>query len=275
MAITLSAEGLPAGMSASFAPETLPPGMTRSIMTIVAGPPVEGMVTIRASSNDGQSGVTTQSTARIAIRVSPCPGYAIPDRCPPFPTGGDLAITGVVRERTAEGVRPAEGVSVWAWVQRPTNGYSAGRVTSGPGGEYVFPTLPPSFVVLQAGGGAWVQPCGASVQLAGSGQVMDIEVVSKSRPIFDSSPEAPGITGVVYEQAADGRRPVAGAIVFFETLFEIVAATTTTDEQGRYSLCRLPTTASYITPYLPGYAVTPKPVTVSGVMVMDFELVRQ
>jgi len=54
---------------------------------------------------------------------------------------------------------------------------------------------------------------------------------------------APGfrhITGVVYQNGADGRRPVAGAFVDFEVVEDFPAAISYTDAQGRFLLCGLP-----------------------------------
>jgi hypothetical protein len=266
--IELHADDVPAGLTVSFEPRVLAPGVKSSVMTIVAGPPVDGAVTIRAASSDG-SGFITQGKATVTVSVK-CPGYAIPTLCPPFPTGGDLSISGVVRERTADGLKPAQGVSVWAWVQRPTNGYSAGGVLSGSGGVYGFSVLPVSLVVLQAYSAEWDQPCGAALQLTGPGQTVDIEVVATRRPIYDPSPPAPGMTGVVY---ADGV-PVAGARVWFEAPIEVYTATTTTDEQGRYSVCRLPGITSFASVYKDGYAPAYKQLPGSGVTVMDFNLAR-
>jgi hypothetical protein len=178
-------------------------------------------------------------------------------------------------ERTPEGTRPREGHQVWAWVQRATNGYAAGSVRTVQGGLYVYPTLPPSLVVVQLWNADWDHPCASFVQLESNGTIVNGEVVASTRPIYNATPTPPALIGVVYERTPEGKRPVAGARVFFETLFEIIAATTTTDEEGRYSLCNLPTMTPFITPYKAGYAVTPRPVAVSGVMAMDLELIRQ
>lgn len=204
-----------------------------------------------------------------------CPGYAIPDRCPPFPTGGNNVITGSVVERTREGTRPRPYARVWAWVQRSNNGYSAGSVRTDGDGNYRFPTLPDAFIVLQAGADGYDQPCASTLHLTSNGAQATIEVVSETAPVYDPDPPAPALRGVVYEMTPGGRLPVAGARVFVETLFEIVAATTMTDEQGRYSLCRLPTTGTYVTPVKKGYVLKGTDVALAGVMTIDLEMTRQ
>ena len=60
------------------------------------------------------------------LRDSPCPGYADPSNCPPFPTGGSGTISGVVSERTSDGLRPLVGVTVFAWVDLGDHGYARG-----------------------------------------------------------------------------------------------------------------------------------------------------
>jgi hypothetical protein len=204
-----------------------------------------------------------------------CPGYAMPDRCPPFPTGGSNVITGSVLERTPEGTRPRPDRRVWAWVQRSNNGYSAGSVRTDADGNYSFPTLPDAFIVLQAGGDGYDQPCASTLQLTSSGAQATVEIVSETTPIYDPDPPAPGLRGVVFEMTPEGRRPVARARVFVETLFEIVAATTMTDEQGRYSVCRLPTTGTYVTPVKEGYVLKGTDVALSGVVTLDLEMSRK
>jgi hypothetical protein len=273
--VSLAVDGLPGGSTANFSPQILPTGLTRSVMTLAAGTPAEAILTIRAISLEAQPGSPQQSTATLRVSVTNCPGYAIPEMCPPFPTGGDLSITGVVMERTAEGTRPREGHQVWAWVQRATNGYASASVRTGQGGLFFYPTFPPSLVVIQLWNSEWDHPCASVVQLESSSVIVNGEVVASARPIYNAAPTAPAFFGVVYEQTTEGRRPVAGARVFFETLFEIIAATTTTDEQGRYSLCSLPTMTPFITPHKPGYVLTPRAVTVSGVKELDLELVKQ
>ena len=199
----------------------------------------------------------------------------MPDRCPPFPTGGSNAITGSVVERTPDGLRPLPDFRLWAWVQYPNgNGYSAGIRTDADG-KYVLLTLPDAFIVLHAGGSGYDQPCASTLRLASNDAQATVEIVSENAPVYDPDPPPPAIRGVVYEMTPDGRSPVAGARVFVETLFEIVAATTMTDKLGRYSLCRLPTTGTYVTPVKTGYALKGTDVALSGVVTLDLEMTRK
>ena len=278
--VRLTVSGLPAGLSATLSPELLSQGETQSSLIVTAdlgASAGDATLTIRAAAGGAENvGSGIQATATLHVRVTGCPGYAIPTSCPPFPTGGNSFISGVVLERTATGTRPKGGASVWAWVQYANgNGYSAGRVQTDANGEYRFPNLPNALIVLQTGGGGYDQPCASVVELAGPSATANLEVVSETNPIVDTDPSPPALRGVVYENTTSGRKPVPGARVFFETLFEIVAATTTTDELGRYSLCRLPSTNTFVTPVKAGYVTTPRSVSVSGVIEMDMEMKTQ
>ena len=278
--LRLNLRGLPAGVSGSMSPAFLREGETRSTLTLIADSaarPSDVTLTIEALTPGGDNaGGTLQATAKLNVHVTGCPGYAIPSSCPPFPTGGNNAISGVVLERSKTETRPASGASVWAWVQYPNgNGYSAGRVLTDSDGRYRFSILPNALIVLQTGGAGYDQPCASTVELSGPSATANLEVVAQANPIAETGPAQPALVGVVYETTASGRRPLSGARVYFEVLFEIVAATTTTDELGRYSFCRLPTLAGTVTPVKAGYVTAGRSVSVSGLVEMDMEMKRQ
>lgn len=204
---------------------------------------------------------------------SACPGYADPANCPPFPTGGSNILTGTVLERTPSGTTPRANAVVWAWVELPNgNGYSAGSVTADLLGNFRFALLPDARIILQAGVGGYTQPCSSTLNLTSAGAQANIEIVSASSPLFDPAPPPAALTGVVFEETAEGRRPIAGATVFAETAIGIVAATTTSDAQGRYSLCRLPDKHMWITPFLTGYEVNGTEATPGNAVNLDLEM---
>ena len=198
-----------------------------------------------------------------------CPGYAVPSKCPPFPTGGTNVISGRVFERTADGERPVVYGALYAWVQTPTYGYSAGRVITDASGSYQRTLLPNALIVMQAFG-AYDQPCAAIVQLNSPTATADIEVVSKDTPRFDPSPPSPSITGTVYDSASG--QPLAGVWVGVESTSEIIFATTTTDSEGRFSLCRTPQGRNLVFAYLLGYAVEYTEVMLEGDSKVDIVL---
>lgn len=279
--LRLTLSGVPSGVTASFSPEIISQGLAQSALTLVASSsavPGEATVTVAAAPDGAPaSGTAGRATATLQVKLTGCPGYAIPSNCPPFPTGGTGVITGVVAERSEAGNRPAAIVPVWAWVQFPTYGYSAGRVNTDANGRYQFPNLPHTLVLLQTGGNGYDQPCASSVQLSAAGATVNLEIVAQAKPIVDPSPAPPALVGVVYETTPAGRQPVPDARIYYETRSEVVAATTTTDERGRYSLCRLPDfeESGYVTPVKPGYVITGRSVTVSGVVELDMEVKKQ
>jgi hypothetical protein len=274
--IALSVAGLPAGVTANLTPAFLQSTDSTSTLKLSADastPLVERRITIVATPNRETAAPTA---AVLDVRVSECPGYAIPDQCPPFQTGGSNAISGIVLERMVSGVVPVSGARIWAWVQLANgSGYSAGSVLADTEGKYFFPNLPNALIVLEARNQVYDQPCATIVNLSSAAATADIELVSSERPILQDSPPSPAIRGMVYEVSPAGRHPVAGARVFFEFLLETVAATMTTDENGFYHLCRLPAGSAWVTPVKAGYITTGRPVTVNGVIEMDLEMKRQ
>lgn len=274
----LSVAGVPEGVRASFDPGLLEDGETQSALTVVAdqaAAPGAAIVAVNAV----VAGVTPSMarSATLTVTVDPCPGYAIPSSCPPFPTGGSRVISGVVRGRTVAGTQPLAGAFVWAWVQLPSSGYSRGRVETDASGNYRMSDLPAARILLQSWSAGYDQPCASLVELTAPSATADIELVAETNPVVMTEPPAPALYGVVYEQTPSGKKPVPGARVFFETSMDLVAATTTTNEQGRYTLCRLPALSSVqaVTPVKAGYVTRATTVSVSGVTQLDLEMERQ
>jgi len=175
-----------------------------------------------------------------SLAESPCPGYADPADCPPFPTGGDHIISGVVTVRTDQGTQPLANAIVFGWVQRSTNGYSRGGIQTDAEGRYVMDLLPANAtIVLDTYAPGYDQPCAAVVETVTPATTVNIELRAQDSPNFDAAAIRPYLSGVVYEETPTGQEPIAGAHVFFSMLFEINAASTTTDSEGRYRMCSL------------------------------------
>lgn len=273
--VRLSLAGLPAGLSATFLPEVLSAGETKSSLTLAAASDAPAFDVTLTLSATRTADARTQATASLGVRVTYCPGYAIPSSCPPFPTGGPNVLTGTVVERAATGTTPLAGVSVWAWVEYPNgNGYSVGRVETNDRGEYRIPNLPAALIVLQTSRPGYDQPCASFTQLTGSSSTANIEMVWQGNARADTNPPPPALAGGVYEVTASGQKPVADARIYFEWGMEMVVATTTTDALGRYSLCRLPATGA-VTVVKAGYITATRPVSISGVVHMDVEMKRE
>ena len=182
---------------------------------------------------------------------SPAP---LPTVSSPFSPGslvGPNTVGGMITEMTPQGPRPVAGVSVSAWVDLGRSGYSYmwanGARATDPNGRYQLANLPDgASVTLQVWKEGYVQQCAAPTFKAGGDTMIDLRVVSKALVSADPasvSPPAAGyrnISGVVYENSSDGRRPLAGAFVDFEPFEDFPAALTLTDPQGRYLLCGIP-----------------------------------
>ena len=166
------------------------------------------------------------------------------------PRGGFI-IRGVVTERTRSGaVRPLVGANVNAWVDTGRLGYSYmwanGAQLSDDGGRFALGGLPDSArVIVDAYKSGYVQQCAAPPLVMDADATVDIELIPRS--LVSVSPEEvrsrPGfrsISGVVYENTSQGRRPFAGVFVDYEPVMDSPAAITVTDANGRYLLCGIP-----------------------------------
>jgi hypothetical protein len=169
---------------------------------------------------------------------------------PPIPPG-IYSLSGVITESVPQGSRPLSGVSVNAWVQTATIGYSymfayGPRVTDAQG-RYELAGIPAGARVrLQVSGQGYVQQCATpevhvnlSIRLDAT-LVPRASVSSSPASMPRSSPGFRQISGVVYEVTAQGRRPVPDSFVDYEPISDVPAAITFTDAQGRFLLCGIP-----------------------------------
>src|SRR5205807_9221460 len=91
-----------------------------------------------------------------------------------------------------------------------------------------------------------VQQCAAPTLQPSREATLDLRIVSKAALSADPSsvpPQAAGyriITGVLFENSPEGRRPLPGAFVDVEPIGDFPAAITYSDPQGRYLLCGIP-----------------------------------
>lgn len=189
-----------------------------------------------------------------ASPVLPTTPTPVPPTSAPFPpvaTTGPNSVSGSITEITTQGPRAVGAVSVNAWVEQGHFGYSYwwanGPQSSDASGRYELSNLPDgSRVTLQIWKDGYVQQCAAPGFTASATSRIDLRLVPKALVSADRSSvpaPAPGfrhVTGVVYENTAEGRRPVAGAFVDFEPVDDFPAAITYTDAQGRFLLCGLP-----------------------------------
>jgi hypothetical protein len=116
---------------------------------------------------------------------------------------------------------------------------SAQYVTTDASGHYSV-QVPRSRVFVSASWGKR-QPCLAS-SFVDKATTIDVQVFAAGS-VEPSAPAGPMITGFVYETTPDGRRPLRGAAVWLDLSSDAYIANTETDEAGRFTLCRVNTTA--------------------------------
>jgi len=163
-------------------------------------------------------------------------------------------VSGVVSESTSQGARPLAGVSVNAWIDQGTFGYSYwwahGPVATDAAGRYQLSGLPDAATAWVQ---AWkddrreyVQQCAAPMVTLHGDMTADVHLVRKANLSASGSADlasAPGtrvVSGVIFETTDAGRQPVAGALVAFAPVVDTIAADTVSDAAGRYLLCGLP-----------------------------------
>lgn len=153
-------------------------------------------------------------------------------------TGMHAELSGTVLDRTS-GVQPVRGgqVSFWIgngrWGQVPVDGE----------GRYTVPSLPPGTLVRLLwtplpGYAGLLQPHPVNVETLAGQVTRDIDVMRRgttpsSRPLT--------LSGVVYKETADGRRPLARQRVLYSiNNWPGLDAYTETNEFGAYHLFGLP-----------------------------------
>jgi hypothetical protein len=125
--------------------------------------------------------------------------------------------------------------------------WANGARASDTAGHYELGNLPDGAnVTVQIWKTGYVQQCAAPTFTVSGASTLDLRLVSRALVAADpASLPAPAqgfrnVSGVVYENTPDGKRPVPGGPVDFEPFEDFPAAVTYSDAQGRYLLCGLP-----------------------------------
>src|SRR5687768_10704419 len=137
----------------------------------------------------------------------------------PQPPQSSLTLSGVVLDHTSKGPLPRANVPllVRAW---ESNVFM--EVTSDAMGRYSLRGVPAGAIsIAPAGGSGYYAPCPAGWDVVRSDKVFDVHVVSASLLSTAGVPaDTPlgiiSVSGVVFEQTSQGRRPIAGATVTLE-----------------------------------------------------------
>jgi hypothetical protein len=208
--------------------------------------------------------IRATSSASASPSASPTPSHrATPNADTPRITPGAHTVTGMVYELDAQGQRrPVAGVSVMVYLYGMGGGHWMTDVTDAAGRYELWGLPEDKTAVISAVKQGYVQPCGAWVLIAGS-YVRDIEIVATSLGGAAATAAArrgstPFLTGVVYEQRSGGARtPIANAMVTLGGGLMPAAATTVTDDLGRYLLCSVPAFPDTLSVTAPGYTQVP------------------
>jgi hypothetical protein len=198
----------------------------------------------------------------------------------PAPTPSAIVSGTVWIHRTTGVTRYADG-RIFGWVQQPTRGSTTGPVPTDADGRFSFTVPQGAQVRLQTAADGF-QPCQVVVR-ANTDVTQDIHVIVDRQQLGSHLPaellaRTPVLSGVVYEDATEGRRtPLVDVRVSLDSLdgLGFVAATTLTDADGRYILCGLDNDPStYVFAWKEGYRLFESRVQLAGNTTEDIELRR-
>jgi hypothetical protein len=216
-----------------------------------------------------------ESTPANPISSTPSPAAPAP------PPGPRATVSGTVWIHDANGVRPDANGRMFGWVQEPREGRTTGQLPTDGSGRFSFTVPIGAQVRLQSSINNGYQPCQVMVR-ADSDVMQDIHAVLDRQQLGAQLPaeflaHTPLISGVVFEQTDEGRRPLADVRVELDGLGGLgwVAATTLTDANGRYILCGLADEPStYVYASKSGYKLFESMVRVAGNTALDIEMRR-
>jgi len=269
---------------------------------LIAVTAIAAGIVLTAQRDGGMSTVVDPSTpvssvsAGASLSASPTPTHrATPNALlpPALHPSGTRTVTGTIYELGAQGDRhPVSGVSVHVWIFEGRGASPWMTDVTDATGRYELWALPDNAsVMIWAARQGYVQPCSASIVVERD-SVRDVEIVPTSSGGAAAAAAAlrgsgPFLTGIVYEQSPDGARiPVANAAVAQGSPSWAVAATTVTDDLGRYLLCAVPAVIDYVFVAAPGLTqATPSTCTDDGcwnyrprpfgdITILDFEVKR-
>jgi hypothetical protein len=172
---------------------------------------------------------------------------------------GPHTVSGVITERTAQGLAPSAGAYVLAWITQPQTttalGFSywhANGVVTDEAGRYLLSGLPVGVTVrLYVSKGSYTQQCATPLLMITGDMKLDAEVVAPDGRFTTASAApapAPGyriVSGRIYEMAGDVRRPVVGAWLEYYPVTDLAMAVTVTDAEGRFLFCGVPTDRAF------------------------------
>lgn len=193
--------------------------------------------TMRALSVTGLSICLALAACEKASQVPTTPSGPETSFSPPY----SFALSGVVFETTAQGLRPLPNADMEGWVESARSGYSIRVDRTDAAGRYSIPAVPADslvFVTASSRSGLY-QACAATARMTADA-VLDVELVSTAAP-RRTIQGSPTLSGVLFETTPQGKTPIAGGWVYYDWgCLDGAVASAPTDAQGRYELCRLP-----------------------------------
>ena len=204
---------------------------------------------------NGRIALASSACLFAVVVIAACDHPAAPTLQPsPSPSPSTVAqnatISGVVWQHASDGVKALGGASVWGWVQSAGSGWRVGPLQTDGDGRYSFQV--PTTAWLRVEVSSLYQPCVVTIS-ASSNVSHDVHIIADPTQLGAHLPaemlaDWPALSGVVFENTADGKQPVSGVRLEVDMLYGLgdVSATTLTDSDGRYVLCGLAGNSPYI-----------------------------
>jgi hypothetical protein len=183
-------------------------------------------------------------------------------------------ISGLVTSQSPEGTWPLAGAVVEVLAEgRPT---PVAHTRTDAAGRYVLAIAiePYTYLAITASRQGYRQPCAATVTAFGHAAV-DVQLVPKEKvPASMTASRAPLLSGIAFESTPAGMRPVVSADLYLTWKMGPVIASATTDGEGRYQMCGVPSGRLSLVAVKPGYAPADAAVWFDGEQRLDIELSR-
>lgn len=256
------------------------------VVVIVGRPATRGGDTLSPSS-PAPGATVTPSPSPSPSPASPTPSHrATPYPGLPGPTflatpGVARTITGTITELGLQGQQPVAGarIDVYLYGSGGRSGHWMSDVTGADGRYELWGIFTNAIAVLYASKGNYLQPCVHQVTVTND-MSLDIEIVQRTAGTEANAAArrgtGPFLTGVVFEQLADGTRvPIPDAMVWIGGDMTPLGATTITDPDGRYLVCGVPLGSNEFAVTATGFRQNPtREIVVSADMTLDVQMKR-
>jgi hypothetical protein len=171
-----------------------------------------------------------------------CDGKVVGSGCEALPLRGDNVISGSVVARSRMQRWPVPNATISPWIQLDDGrAYTLPPIQADANGKYTLSSLPEGIVQLHATSNGLDQPCGVVARSSKPGTTADIEMFASGETAInqESSVELIGTMVTMPDERSGRVVPLPGVRISLESPENFVMATSTSDADGNFDLCRL------------------------------------